>query len=454
MLTLNKFRLGKSKYSNVCKWLTVYYLKQRLTIRTFRKFSFLSYQQQDKPTKKTLNENFNPYPSNSWDFIVPNQLKEMFTFAEYSSNGIINNLNFYHKFIAPYLGPEPCSPKAEWKSYINDDYSPIEMTYSFKTNDKHPTVKCIFEPIEKNQYNGQLSNISASLKFLAAMKFAKLPINYDILLLLIESFCIENFHQDNYHLCFGFDFQDNESDYPLIKAYVGSNSDRSPGSVPMHHHVSKIMNLLKLNKAWKCVCDYLKILTNDNCPSDIDCFSVDCLDNNDDNLRIKVYIRYFTCEKNDLIQHLTLNNRLSNTNIDFNYVLKQWDYFLNNKKISCLNDNNVTKSFLVYYEFNQSKPDCPISAKFYFPIRHYIENDQFLTYKIAKYLNGIGFEKYGGMNYINHINNLCKHRPLDKRTGFHRLTAGSLSKENLEFKLYYSPELYAAERFEFFSTSR
>ena len=449
MLTLDKCLLVKNKYSSACRLAMVFYLKPQLTIGKFREFSLLSYQQQDSQTKKLLDENSNLSHSNSWDVIVPNQLKEMFTFAEYSSNGIKNHMKFYHQFIKPYLGPEPFSPKAEWKSYINDDYSPIEMAYSFQTNTKHPTVKCVFEPIEKNEYNGQLSNISASLKFIAAMKFAKLPINFNILSLLINSFLIEN-----YHLCFGFDFQDSEHSYPLIKAYVGSNSDRSPGALTMHHQVSNIMKLLKLDKAWHCVIDYLNTLTNDSCHSDIDCFSVDCVDNNSDKMRIKVYIRYFNCEQNDFIQHLTLNNRLSNPNIDFTHVLKQWDYFLNHTKISCLPDNNVTKALLLYYEFDSSTPDCPISAKFYFPIRHYIENDQLLTYKIARYLNHIGFEKYGGINYINHINTLCKHRSLDKRSGYHRLTAGSLSKENMEFKLYYSPELYAPERFQLLKTSR
>ena len=64
----------------------------------------------------------------------------------------IRSLVFYHSFVCPYLGQAPMtssdgSTRPSWRSFMTDDFTPVELSWSWGVGHAPPAVRYSFEPI-------------------------------------------------------------------------------------------------------------------------------------------------------------------------------------------------------------------------------------------------------------------------------------------------------------------
>lgn len=76
-------------------------------------------------------------------------LARMLHKAGYSPKALQYHLDFFRKYVAPAMGrrPRPDGGPHGWQSFMTDDYTPIELSWSWKEGDTLPAVRYAIEPI-------------------------------------------------------------------------------------------------------------------------------------------------------------------------------------------------------------------------------------------------------------------------------------------------------------------
>jgi DMATS type aromatic prenyltransferase len=93
-----------------------------------------------------------------WETIGP-ILATMMQQANYRTHLQYHNLHFFHRYVAPALGPRPGrNGDAAWRSFMTDDHTPIELSWSWATSRENPAVRYAVEPIDKGSSSSSSSS--------------------------------------------------------------------------------------------------------------------------------------------------------------------------------------------------------------------------------------------------------------------------------------------------------
>jgi len=100
---------------------------------------------------RVLTEGISPLDEDSkfWWRTTASYLGTALDAAGYSPDDQYESLLFYYRYILPYLGDRPTvhGRVKNFKSFITDDYSPFELSWSWGGPNTSPTVRFLIEAI-------------------------------------------------------------------------------------------------------------------------------------------------------------------------------------------------------------------------------------------------------------------------------------------------------------------
>ncbi|KAK2038976.1 aromatic prenyltransferase [Colletotrichum somersetense] len=85
--------------------------------------------------------------SDWWWQSVGSHLQTLLFAAGYSITDQLEALRFFYHLVTPRLGPRPSGSKAEWKSFMTDDHTPIEYSWKWGFGGEAPEVRYSIESI-------------------------------------------------------------------------------------------------------------------------------------------------------------------------------------------------------------------------------------------------------------------------------------------------------------------
>ncbi|EGN95872.1 hypothetical protein SERLA73DRAFT_187119 [Serpula lacrymans var. lacrymans S7.3] len=392
-----------------------------------------------------------------WD-TTGRMLASMFSLLGYDVHVQYFHMLFFHLRVRPYMGPRPnWQNQAEFKSYMTDDHTPIEVSWIVNP-DGTATVRYAIEPIDLNSDNSK----AAALQMVEELKPAIRNLNlewFDILNDALVWHGNSNIagakHATQYFL--GFDCA--HTGNVTLKAYFLPEIKSVKTRVSKDELVSRALVALDhgLETPWKATVDYFDTLPSSIRPS-VEIIATDCAAPKDS--RIKVYVRTRSTKFSDLEGLMTLGGKLKGKVIEdaMSNLTSLWEMIMRvdtsapdwkeqrlTPRLSVeANDNHITGGLLLYYEL---KPGCPLPfPKVYLPVRHYCSDDLAIAEGMEAY-----HRKKGGVfvdGYIRDVESIFgRHRSLSARTGIHTYVSLAIKKSDFEVTSYFNPEAYAPERF-------
>ncbi|KAJ6101985.1 hypothetical protein N7486_004412 [Penicillium sp. IBT 16267x] len=304
--------------------------------------------------------------------------------AGYPSDSVLLHSNFFRQSVAPSLGPHPrghgdCD---NWKSFMTDDNTPVELSWCWSTSLETPTVRYSADPIGK--FAGQKVdpiNTAASLQAATVSKCTNPRTRgNDIAFDLLESSIVVK----QYYL-------------PGWKALAEGKSKPTVVEEALKK-LSEPANALL--SSFEVLNDFIKSFPEQSQPT-MEIVAIDCLDPAQS--RLKIYFRSQATTLHSVWDILTLGGRAPKTPEEKDSFRELWCsvFGLNQNEYKdhqpLLEKRHRTGGILYYFEMK--KGATVPKSKVYLPVRHYAQNDDQISRGLSKYLAGRGKRLATGSYY-------------------------------------------------------
>ncbi|KAF2711257.1 aromatic prenyltransferase [Pleomassaria siparia CBS 279.74] len=379
----------------------------------------------------------------------------MMRYSAYSQELVGVHSTFFQNVILPRLGPHPKGSTVinalPWKSFMNDDYTPIEFSWSWSAKGGLPVLRFGVEIIRRNptlrtrqpdvddnlalvaQLSEQDSGIH--LQWLQHFANALSPIDTQAWAASQEG------HSSRMFLAFEL------YNSPKVKGYIILGPETPQASITTIELVARSLRTLpsgtsELMQSFNSIHQYLENLDATE-QARTEMLAIDCIDPK--KARIKIYLRSPRTSFDSVLQMICLGGRLqpwSNSSIHALRTLWKLTLSLNDAVSDAdpLPSKSHRTAGIIYYfdiRIGASVPAC----KVYIPVKHYGQDDQKIATGFQKYLD-IYDLKLNGACYLEAVREMCYHRRLDKGLGFHTYISATESGENLAVSSYLQPEIY------------
>ncbi|KAF7502868.1 hypothetical protein GJ744_004963 [Endocarpon pusillum] len=400
-------------------------------------------------------------PSNDdarfWWHMIGSHLALLFQEAGYDIHSQYGSLLFLYHSVVGRMGPRPSSSGSPqfWKSFMTDDFTPIEYSWSWDTPKAPPKIRFSIEAIGPDAGTKIDPFNQAMTMELARHVNAVAPdVDWDLFnhfrkefcsQELWESACVEGHNPQESHSSSMFmAFEMNKRDV-AVKAYfvpvkaeqtgqsrlsVVSDSIRSlerpDFRLPAYHHISAFMT------------DH-----PDGSQLEIVGIAVDCV--LPKTSRLKVYVRSPRTSFDSVCTVMSMGGKSSifspATLIDFK---KLWQLTLGLDEDFASDENLHPKRHQtagILYNFDIKAGNILPEPKVYIPVKHYAPNDLAVAKGLASYLSLMGRDRFMD-GYMRALEGMCNHRSLDSQCGLQTYISCSVKKEQLVLTSYFSPEVY------------
>ncbi|KAL9589611.1 MAG: hypothetical protein Q9203_001589 [Teloschistes exilis] len=392
-------------------------------------------------------------------------LAEMLAQAGYSPHGQYGCLLFHLRFVVNHLGPRPDQhvKPSVWKSFMTDDYSPVEFSWCWDGPQTPPKVRYAIEAIGHRA--GTMDDPYNALETLVSVRQLRhsLPgtdwqlFDHFVDELVLKSTAMEQQPSkkdwsDATSTMLAYEMQDCAP--PAAKAYfvpvIADELHQSRVSalteaidlVRIHHPTVKI-------SAYESLANFL---TQHQLGSKMSvvCVAVDCTEPSAS--RLKVYVRSPSTSFKSVCTVMSLGGIAAypSSRTDFEPLRKLWYRLLNPDGRRLSDDDELSPSAhetagTLYYFEVASGEDGVAQAKLYIPVKHYGGDDRAVGENLIGYLEEEGRGAYTE-NFRRVLEALSPHRLLESRCGIQTYVACSMKKSGMALTSYFSPEIYAPER--------
>ncbi|MCJ1397391.1 hypothetical protein MMC11_000584 [Xylographa trunciseda] len=318
------------------------------------------------------------------------------------------NLLFYYCYVVPELGPGPDArgmPRS-WKSFMTDNFCPVELSWEWGYPGDSPTVRFSFEPIGPqagtepdplNQYSVsrfvyQYEHVLPQCDLRGFNHFSKQLLSYNYSRDETDKSRAPPGHESRTFIAFDFG-----KDGIMLKAYF----------IPSFRALEVGKSALALiSEAIQCLPDYtplrytglsalLKFYSNSSVGAHLtaEIFAIDCVD--PATSRLKIYMRSSSTCFNSVQDTMTLGGAVVERDLAFglNELNRLWQLVLGKQSdFSPSQDldqrDHRTAGILYYFDIHpgQALP----GVKVYIPIRHYSPNDLVAAEGLMVYLKSRG----------------------------------------------------------------
>ncbi|KAK0630901.1 tryptophan dimethylallyltransferase-domain-containing protein [Bombardia bombarda] len=399
-----------------------------------------------------------------WNTGPGNMLSTMLSMAGYPEGSQAIHRAFFANTVAPSLGRHPAGSgidESEWKSFMTDDNTPLELSWSWPAAQATPVVRYSVEPIGWGA--GTASdplNTHASVELLRQTPPLALGVDltwyrYFLTTLTVPSISHHELGQHGYETLkdagalsqsfIAFDLQNNSM---VAKYYfMPALKARVTGKTTLEAVQEAIFGLPggagdSFAAPLKAVSDYMHSLPPSDRPV-VEIVAIECMDPSKS--RIKVYIRSQKTSFADMLDVMTLGGRTEPLSDKARAEIAElWcAVFGIGKTDKALSDSSLlqqrkhrTAGLLYYLELkpNMAHP----KSKVYLPARHYADNDDRIAHDLSNFLSKRG-KGLVGCDYYAGVTRLFRHGKLADGLGFHTYITCTIDGDGPVVTVYLNP---------------
>ncbi|KAG6324390.1 hypothetical protein E4U22_002134 [Claviceps purpurea] len=351
-----------------------------------------------------------------WDEDIGAMLVSMMRLAGYSEQSQKTHRIFFQEQVARSLGPYPTTypHQSAWESFMTDDHTPVEMSWSWSGNTPTPVVRYAAEPI--SWHAGTASdplNSEATTECLAST--APLAPSLDLrwyrhFLKHLVADDSDGQHDMTDHLSQEFIAFDLDKDSMTVKYYfLPTLKSLACGKTNLELMEESILSLPEADEAvrssLKVLTTYIRAYPQDEQPQ-AEIFAVDCV--NPANSRLKIYVRSRKTTFDSMLEMMTLGGQTPDLTQDAIDSLRElWCACFalpNNPSVTSKplrSKEHRTGGLLYYFEL---RPGAALpTSKVYLPVRHYGKTDDQIARGLSSYLSKRGQCLEGGLSYYEGV---------------------------------------------------
>lgn len=378
----------------------------------------------------------------------------------YDAHSQYESLMFMYCNIIDFFGPRPTVsgwPKS-WKSFMTDDFSPIEYSWSWDPANASPRIRFSIEAIgpfagtKKDPFNQEMT-----MKMIRHMGLTFPETDWSLFNYFRDGFCggprddssaeqSNDQSSDSSSTFLGFDLCKTQI---AVKAYFVPVKAKLTGRSKISVLSETIRGLEKPNFKLTAYDYLLDFMTNHPEGSHLDLvgIAVDCVVPSKS--RFKIYVRSSQTSFDSVQAIMSMGGRLQpfpgGTLQD---LRKLWQLVLGlDENFSSSSDlsSNTSQTAGILYNFD-IKAGSPVpEPKVYIPVKHYSPNDRVAVTGLTSYLNMKGQGDFAG-GYKRALEGISSHRGLDSESGLQPYVACAVKNEQLVLTSYISPEIYHRAR--------
>lgn len=342
----------------------------------------------------------------SWQRSAGVMLSEMMEMAGYSSQSRDFHFDFFARNVAPALGSHPEADRRppQWQSFMTDDGSPIELSWSWSVKDPTPTVRYSIEPIgNRAGLPPDYLNTHTSTKLVHTIQRSYQGVDLTWYAQFFKQLVVceggafdQKIDQENgcnSQIFLAFDLLDEDITLKIyfLPALKAKETGQSKLSL-----VEKAISTLSpyepsLSSAFSLVSGYIRSLEVGYRP-EVEIFAVDCV--NPTLSRVKVYLRSRETSFDSVVCMMSLGGRLPQLSKEGLASLEElWRLVLSlDQNVSTSEPlhsiNHRTAGVLYYFELRPRR--LYPKPKVYIPVKHYGKNDLEVANGLSTYLQSRG----------------------------------------------------------------
>lgn len=379
--------------------------------------------------------------------------------AGYSLESQYQHLLFYHDYVAPELGASSNVqglPRS-WRSFMTDNFTPIEMSWEWGCEGSNPTVRFSFEPIGPyagtaadplNQYAmnrviHQYQHLLSGCTLTLFDHFSRELLSYSRSPTTIEKSTKSEGNKSRAFLAVEL-----REDEMMVKAYFiptfkAAELEKSTWAVISQaiqslpgYSTSAYISLTSL-ETFLCTSSQGSSLK-------VEIFAIDCIKSSTS--RLKIYMRSKNTSFNSIRNVMSLNGELKGPSIDrgFQELYDLWRLiFPEAQSISSAEDfqkiDHRTAGILYYFDVkvDQKFP----GVKVYLPVRHYGDSDLSIVKGLSLYLKR---RNQDGLiqNYLKVLKAISGSCSIEFHRGFQTYLGCSIVDGRLNLTSYLAPKVY------------
>ena len=367
------------------------------------------------------------------------------------------SLLFLYYCITPCLGPRPTlsGKPANWRSFMTDDFSPIEYSWNWDTPKGPPKVRFSveaigqeagtkFDPCNQKMTDELIERLGSTVPNVDWQwfnHFRSMFCQSDSTQLTLANTCAPELSHTS-SVFMAFELQDAEV---AVKAYF----------VPVKAEQTRRSRLSILSESIESLqgpdlrgpsYDHLLAFLNSRSANhglDIIGVSVDCVSPADS--RLKIYVRSSETSFDSVCDFLCMGGKLNTLSEDtlqdfrrlWHSVLGLGDGLPASEELHSKEHQTAG----VLYNFDIKARSSMPEAKVYIPVRHYAPNDLVVAQGLTSYLKSKGRDRFTD-NYLRALEGMCTHRSLADGCGLQTYISCAVKNAQLVLTSYMSPEIY------------
>ncbi|RSL55911.1 hypothetical protein CEP54_009126 [Fusarium duplospermum] len=339
---------------------------------------------------------FNPH-QRYWYQNVGYVLGSFLNSAGYTQMSQINILHHFANLVTPHLGSAFRVGLTRWRSFMTDDFTPVQFSWDFHTGSEKPTIRYSMEPIGLDAGTAvNLQNARAVGDFKRGLVEACPEINttlFDHFRSRFDQLWIGGGPGHQSTMFWGFTLEENTI---TNKAYffpgAMARATHQPTLAVIRDAIESAPGYSRGRMAsFKLFSDYVS--QRPELRLEIEMFAMDLVQ--EERSKLKVYFRDRRTNFEAVKETMCLGRRLQELNFEIGIqkLRRLWDALLGTQgapdNIALPYKNHRTAGILYHFEFGMGI-QTP-NVRVYIPVRHYAENDQ----QILNALTGFMSEEAG-----------------------------------------------------------
>ena len=394
--------------------------------------------------------------SNFWWQATGPALASMLSEAGYDLHAQYHSLLFHYRFVIERLGPRPTplGEPAKWKSFMTDDFSPLEYSWSWSNQGLPPKIRYSIETIGSttgsslDPFNtlSALEAVSRLQPWLPATDwtwfhhFSKELCGGAVTDEVTASKWSSSSPNDQSSTFLAFEFQEKSIN---AKAYFIPVKVAERRQSPLELVCQAIQHLQPpVSPAFNQLIDFVQD-DPENCRLGVVGIAVDCVD--PATSRLKFYFRSPRTSFDSVRAVMTLGGRLPaipDALQDLWRLLLGLDpQFLSSEELK----PTPHETSGVLYNFDVRGDNLLPEPKVYIPVKHYGANDLAIAEGLACFLKSQGADPFVD-NYMRMLKAACPHRSLKSDRGLQTYISCDVRNGALSLTSYVGAEIYHPAR--------
>ncbi|KUI71475.1 4-O-dimethylallyl-L-tyrosine synthase [Cytospora mali] len=387
--------------------------------------------------------------SDWWWKTTGKQLVTILADGGYNLNQQYEALLFHHQAVVSRLGPKPISIQPQWRSFMTDDYSPIEYSWKWGMGSDPPDVRYGIEAI-----GSKAGTMLDPLNQIATRDLVHQ------LSLSMPDLDLSWFHHFNRAL-FGPGSPMASSPklagsstmflaFEMVRSQMSVKAYFIPMDTPEMSAADQILAAIKAAgySHLDAIAKMESYLLNDAHGSTLTPFmiGIDCV--NPCQSRLKIYVRSPRTSFDFVRNVMTLGGLRSGLDDVAEQFHDLWKLTLDldpsfPSSEELPNRQHTTSGTCFYFDVapHSSVPD----VKAYIPVRHYAKSDRQVGQGLIKFLEKHGRADYA-QKYMHAVESLATTDGIDASTGIQTYVSCAYQKNQVSMTSYLSPQMYHPAR--------